>query len=178
MILTIVIALACWIYAFYCLATQSKTANVIRGFGGFVLAVIIFYGLPVLNENHPELPYVQAYVITLIAGCILTIFFFFLDKSHPHITKRLLKVVQAIYRFLTKVEQVAGAILTYGLMVLIIAAIMLILYFFAPRNVLIIGGVLLGIVGIILGVRRYRQKRAIKSVQTRDDPLIEEEISE
>ena len=178
MILTIVIALACWIYAFHCLATKSKVANVIRGFGGFVMAIIIFSGLPILNENHPELPYIQLYIIALIAGCALTVFFFFLDQSHPQITKPLLKIVQAIYRFLKKVDQATEAIVTYGLMVLIVAAITLILYFFAPRNVLIIGGILLGVTGIIFGIRRYRQRQALKSVKPEDDHLIEEEISE
>ncbi|OJJ21330.1 hypothetical protein BKI52_12275 [marine bacterium AO1-C] len=178
MFLTIIIALACWIYAFYCLATKSKITNVIRGFGGFIGAIIVFYGLPVINKDHNELPYMDEYLIVLITGCVLTIFFFFLDKRNPTLSKKLLKIVQTAYSLFQKIEQVTEVILSYGLMVLIVVAIALILYFFAPRNVLIAGGVLLGMTGIILGIRYYQKRQFMKSIEKEDSQLVEEEGSE
>lgn len=153
-------SLVLWINGFYMLATNSSTNNIIRSFSAFAFAISFFLGAYFYNPDLPDAIYIVEISTVLILGCLLSVFFFFLDKSRPAFTKKLANIVRKISKVVGKILDGFEVIVEFTKKLFLLLAFLAILTIIIPLNILAIIGIVLVIALITLTVIRYLRKKS------------------
>ena len=165
-------SLVLWIHGFYVLATKGSTNNIIRSFSAFAITISLFLGAYFYNPNLPDTIYIVEISIVLVTGCLLSIFFFFLDKSRPAFTKKLANTVRSISKAVGKILDGFEVIIEFTKKLFLLLAFLAILNIVIPLNILAIIGIVLLIALIAITLIRYLRKRSRLKNTSHTDSVI------